>query len=143
LRIFACQHLTREAVWIPELQRHENGARRLGAVLIVSPEPQAEADHLARLIDGSVGLASDGAFRVPSGSDRAEFVFMTRDLLARRYDGVALDGVPERGGAGLVIVVDDVEAAAKAAGGAGVRTGSTVVVPPAAANGVLLAFGHG
>jgi hypothetical protein len=143
LRIFACQHLTREAVWIPELQSHENGARRLAEVLIVSPEPQADADHLARLIDGSVAPASDGAFRVPSGSDRADFVFMTRDLLARRYDGVALDGVPERGGAGLVIVVGDAEVAAKAAGGAGVRTRSAVVVPPAAANGVLLAFGRG
>src|SRR5919112_5253042 len=29
LRIFACQHKTREAVWIPELQKHANGARRL------------------------------------------------------------------------------------------------------------------
>lgn len=140
LRIFACQHKTREAVWIPELQKHANGARRLQAVLIVSPEPQADAEHLARLIDGRVDSASDGAVRVPSGSDRAEFVFMTRDLLARRYEGVALEGMPKRGGAGLVIIVDEVEVAAEAVGGAGARAGSAVVVRPAAANGVLLAF---
>jgi Glyoxalase-like domain len=140
LRIFACQHKTREAVWIPELQKHANGAQRLEAVLIVSPEPKNDAEHLARLIDVRVEPARDGAFRVPSGSDRAEFVFMTRDVLATRYDGVALEGVPERGGAGLVIVVDDFEAAAKAAGGAGVRASAGVLVPPAAANGVLLAF---
>lgn len=140
LRIFACQHKTREAVWIPELQKHANGARRLEAVLIVSPQPQADAEHLARLVDGVAESAGDGAVRVPSGTDRAEFVFMTRDALARRYEGVALAGVPERGGAGLVIVVDDVEAAAQAAGGVGVRAASAVVVPPAAANGVLLAF---
>jgi hypothetical protein len=140
LRIFACQHRTREAVWIPELQRHANGARRLDAVLVVSPEPRADADHLARLIDGRVEPGADAACRVPSGSDRAEFVFMTRDQLARRYDGVALDGVPERGGAGLVIVVDDLHAAAEAVGSAGARTASALVVPPAAANGVLLAF---
>jgi hypothetical protein len=65
---------------------------------------------------------------------------MTRELLATRYEGVALDGVPDRGGAGLVIAVDDVEAAAKAAGGAGVPAGPAIVVPPAAANGVLVAF---
>jgi hypothetical protein len=140
LRIFACQHKTREAVWIPELQKHANGARRLKAVLIVSPEPKSDAEHLARLIDGRVEPVSDGALRIPSGSDRADFVFMTRELLATRYEGVALDGVPERGGAGLVIVVDEVEVAAKAAGGAGVRAGSGIVVPPAAANGVLVAF---
>jgi hypothetical protein len=115
VRIFACQHKTREAVWLPELQKHANGARRLNAVLIVSPEPKSDAEHLARLIDGRVEPVSDGALRVPSGSDRADFVFMTRELLATRYEGVALDGVPDRGGAGLVIVVDDVEAAARAA----------------------------
>src|SRR5665811_822876 len=39
VRIFACQHKTRETVWIPELMKHANGARRLRQVLIVSPEP--------------------------------------------------------------------------------------------------------
>ena len=112
-------------------------------MLIVSPEPKRDAEHLARLIDGRVEPVSDGALRVPSGSDRADFVFMTRELLATRYEGVALDGVPERGGAGLVIVVDDLEAAAQAASGAGVPAGSAVVGPPAAANGVLVAFAAG
>ena len=39
LRIFACQHKTRETVWIPELMKHANGAQRLKQVLIASPEP--------------------------------------------------------------------------------------------------------
>ena len=39
VRIFACQHKTRETVWIPELMKHANGAKRLRQVLIVSPEP--------------------------------------------------------------------------------------------------------
>src|ERR1700746_429542 len=29
MRIFACQHKTRETVWIPELMHHANGAKRL------------------------------------------------------------------------------------------------------------------
>jgi hypothetical protein len=59
--------------------------------------------------------------------------------LGRRYPGVSLAGVPERGGAGLVIA-SDLAAAEKAFGSAGVSSGSAVCVAPAAANGTLLAF---
>ena len=139
VRIFACQHKTRETVWIPELMKHANGARRLRQALIVSPEPSKDAEHLARMIDREVRAEPDGAVAVPSGSDRADFVFLTRDQLGRRYPGVSLAGLPERGGAGLVIA-SDVAAAEKAFGGAGVRSGSAICVAPAAANGTLLAF---
>ena len=44
--IFACQHKTRETVWIPELMKHANGAKRLKQVVIVSPEPAKDAAHL-------------------------------------------------------------------------------------------------
>ena len=54
VRIFACQHKTRETVWIPELMKHANGAKRLRQVLVVSPEPAKDAAHLARLIDRDV-----------------------------------------------------------------------------------------
>ena len=140
LRIFACQHKTRETVWIPELMKHANGARRLRQVLIVSPEPAKEAAHLQRLIDGSVRADPDGAIAVPSGSDRADFIFLTKDALGRRYPGVSLAGLPERGSAGLVIATSDLAAAEKAADGASVRSAGAVCVAPAAANGTLLAF---
>jgi len=139
VRIFACQHKTRETVWIPELMKHANGAKRLRQVLIVSPEPSKDAAHLARMIDRESRAEPDGAVAVPSGSDRADFVFLTRDQLGRRYPGVSLAGMPERGGAGLVIA-SDLAAAEKAFGSAGVRSGSAVCVVPAAANGTLLAF---
>ena len=139
VRIFACQHKTRETVWIPELVKHANGAKRLRQALIVSPEPAKDAAHLARMIDREVRAEPDGAVAVPSGSDRADFVFLTKDQLGRRYPGVSLAGVPERGGAGLVIA-SDLAAAEKAFGSAGVRSGSAVCVAPAAANGTLLAF---
>lgn len=140
VRIFACQHKTREAVWIPELMKHANGAKSLKQVLIVSPEPARDAAHLERLIDGRVRAEPDGAVAVPSGSDRADFIFLTKDTLARRYPGVSLAGLPERGGAGLVLATSDLGAAEKAAGGSAVRSGGAVCVPPAAANGTLLAF---
>jgi Glyoxalase-like domain len=140
LRIFACQHKTRETVWIPELQKHANAADGIERVIIVTPTPKSDAQHLARMIDGEVLSEADRGFLVPSGSDRADFAFVTSDQLARQFPGVSLVGLPERGGAGLVLLTGDLAAAEKAAGAAAVKSGSAIVVPPAAANGVMLAF---
>jgi Glyoxalase-like domain len=139
VRIFACQHKTRETVWIPELMKHANGAKRLKQVLIVSPEPAKDAAHLSRMIDRDAKTEADGAVSVPSGGDRADFVFLTKDQLGKRYPDVPLAGLPERGGAGLVIAAD-LAAAEKALGSTGVSSAGGVVVPPAAGNGTLLAF---
>ena len=54
VRLFACQHKTRETVWIPELQRHANTARRIAKVFIVTPDVDADARHLAKMIAGEV-----------------------------------------------------------------------------------------
>jgi hypothetical protein len=140
LRIFACQHKTRETVWIPELMKHANGAQRLKQVLVVSPEAAQDAAHLARMTDRGVKAELDGAITVPSGSDRADFVFLTKDQLRRRYPEVSLAGLPERGGAGLVIATSDLAAAERVIGSGGVCSGTAVCVPPAAAHGTLLAF---
>lgn len=140
LRIFACQHKTRETVWIPELMKHANGAQRLKRVLIASPDPAKDAAHLVRLIDGNTRTEPDGAITVPSGSDRADFVFLTRDQLVRRYPEVSFAGLPERGSAGMVIATSDLAAAAKVAGNSAIRSGDAVCVAPSDANGTLLAF---
>ena len=140
LRIFACQHKTRETVWIPELMKHANGAKRLKQVLVVSPEAEKDAAHLGRMIDSDVRAEADGAVTVPSGSDRADFVFLTKDQLGRRYPEIPLAGLPERGGAGLVLATSDRAAAEKAIASAGVRSEAAVCVAPAAANGTLLVF---
>jgi catechol 2,3-dioxygenase-like lactoylglutathione lyase family enzyme len=139
VRIFACQHKTRETVWIPELMKHANGAKRLKQVLMVAPEPAKEAAQLSRMIDRETRNEADGGVAVPSGGDRADFVFLTKDQLGKRYPGVSLAGLPERGGAGLVIVAD-VAAAEKALGAVGVKSADGVVVPPASGNGTMLAF---
>jgi hypothetical protein len=140
LRIFACEHKTRETVWIPELMRHANAGKQLRQALIVTPDPAKDAAHLSRLIDRDGRNETDGAVTVPSGGDRADFVFLTKDQLAARYPGVPLAGLPERGGAGLVIISGDLAATEKALGASGVRSGAGLVVPPASATGTLLAF---
>ena len=139
VRIFACQHKTRETVWIPELMKHANGAKRLKQVLIVTPDPAQDAAHLSRMIDRDGKAEADGAVTVPSGGDRADFVFLNREQLGKRYPGVSLAGLPERGGAGLVIAAA-LAAAEKALGTTGVSSAGGVVVPPASGNGTLLAF---
>ncbi|CCD83979.1 putative Glyoxalase_3 [Bradyrhizobium sp. ORS 285] len=140
LRIFACQHKTRETVWIPELMTHANAAKQLKQALIVTPDPAKDAAHLSRLIDREGRSEADGAVTVTSGGDRADFVFLTRDQLAARYPGVSLAGLPERGGAGLVLASHDLAATEKTLGAAAIRSGASLVVPPAAATGTLLAF---
>jgi catechol 2,3-dioxygenase-like lactoylglutathione lyase family enzyme len=139
MRIFACQHKTRETVWIPELMRHANGAKRLKQVLLVAPDPATEAAHLSKLIDREARREADGAIAVPSAGDRADFVFATREQLAARYPGVSLAGLAERGAAGLVLAAD-LSATEKALGASGAHSGQAICVPPAAANGTLLAF---
>jgi len=108
--------------------------------LVVSPEPAKDAAHLARLIDGDLKAEPDGAVAVPSGSDRADFIFLTKEQLGRRYPEVPVAGLPERGGAGLVVATSDLAQAETAVGSSGVRSGAAVCVAPAAANGTLLAF---
>jgi catechol 2,3-dioxygenase-like lactoylglutathione lyase family enzyme len=140
VRIFACQHKTRETVWIPDLMKHANGAKHLKQVLIAAPEPAKEAAHLSRLIDREPHDGADGAVTLPSGGDRADFVFLTKEQLSRRYPDVPLAGLPERGGAALVIVSGDLDMTGKALGAVGIRSSGGICVPPSESNGTLLAF---
>src|SRR4029078_5744822 len=81
VRIFACQHKTRETVWIPELMKHANGAKRLKQGVIGSPETAKDAAHLSKMVTRDIRNDPDGAVAVPSGGDRADFVFLTKDQL--------------------------------------------------------------
>lgn len=139
LRIFACQHFTRGAVWIPHLQQHANTARRIQRVELLANDPQSAAQQMARLIDQTIVPEPDGALRVPTGGRRADFVFMNRAMLAARHPGVPLDTLPTEGAVALCLAVASPDAARKALGkhAIDVRQG-IVAAPPSAANGVIL-----
>ncbi len=141
LRIFACQHLTPDAVWIPALRRHANGATRLAAVEIVAADPRAAATHLSRLIDRPVASVGDGSYRVGSGGTRADFLFHDTAAFARRYPERVRAGAPTEGAAALVIATDDM-AKARGIAGAVVHDGA-VSVPAAQASGVIVRFAEG
>jgi hypothetical protein len=143
VRLFACQHKTRETVWIPQLQKHANTARSIARVFIVTPRPEEDAKHLAKMIAGEVRAGADGSADVPTGFGRADFVFLSREALGKRYPGVNVSTLPDRAGAGLELVASDLAAAQRAIGAKAVASSGAIVVSPAAANGVLLAFVKG
>jgi hypothetical protein len=137
LRVFACQHLTRAAVWIPELQQHANGAKRLVRLEIIANEPREAAAHMARLIDRQTEAIPDG-FRVPSGGNRAVFEFLSAAAFARRYPDSVRQGAVATGAAAIVIASDQLEAA-RALPGA-VAHGELVSLPAVQTTGVIVSF---
>ncbi len=139
MRIFACEHLTREAVWFPELTRHANTATSIDRVELLSADPKAAAEHMAGLIDQPVTADADGALRVASGGQRGAFVFLDRATLEKRHAGVPLDGLPQEGGVTLALRVSDIGAAKKMLGDRAISVASGVLnIAPRHANGVIL-----
>lgn len=101
VRIFACQHHTREAVWLPSLQAHANGVTGIKRVLVATSAPARAAARLATLIDGTAH--EDGGFHlVATGPTRATIAFAPRDAIAAMGGRDAVD-LPEEGGAGMVL----------------------------------------
>lgn len=139
LRIFACQHLTRETVWIPELQNHANGASRIIRVEVLAADPKAAAEHMSRLIDEPVKQQDDG-WLVPSGGKRADFLFYDAAGLARRYPDAVRVGAAPAGAVAIALASTDLDGAAKALGSVGVRHGAALSVPAASANGLIVSF---
>jgi len=139
MRIFACQHLTRNTVWIPELQKHANGASRIVAIEIVSADPKVAAAHMSRLIDEPVDAAGD-AWRVHSGPKRADFLFYDAASFAKRYPAAVRAGAAPEGAAVLRLGTTDLAAATKALGAVGVAHDGAVSAPATAANGVIVSF---
>lgn len=137
--LFACQHHTRDTVFIPEISRHANGATRIRTIEIVAADPASAAAHMSRLIDQPV-RSSEGLHVVPSGGTRADFVFTDPATLAKRYPAGACNGITGTGAAALTIATRDIAATKSALGARGVPTRNGVAVPPSEANGVLVHF---
>lgn len=139
MRIFACQHLTRESVWIGELMRHANGATRILRIEILAADARAAAQHMSRLIDEPASPQGE-AWQVRSGGGRADFVFFDAAGFAARYPAAVREGATAHGAAVIVLATESLHAAAAALGDRGVPHGDVVSVPARAANGVVLSF---
>jgi catechol 2,3-dioxygenase-like lactoylglutathione lyase family enzyme len=139
LRIFACQHLTRETVWIPQLQSHANRAARIIRVEVLAADPQAAAALLSNLIEEPMRQDGDG-WLVPSGGRRADFLFYDAAGFAARYPDAVREGGAGEGAAAIVLATSDIAGAKAALGEKAVAHGAALSVPASAANGVVLSF---
>lgn len=88
LRLFACQHHTPQAVWIPTLLAHPNGAQGIIGVEIIAADPGVVAAGLAEKLRGTADPIADG-WRVPTAPGRATFEIVTAAAFAARHPGHA------------------------------------------------------
>jgi catechol 2,3-dioxygenase-like lactoylglutathione lyase family enzyme len=139
LRLFACQHHTRESVWIAELQSHANTTTGIVRLEIVSPNPAAAAAQLADLIETRVEPTDDGVC-VRTAPGRGELLFLTPDAFSARHPALDRGMLPAEGVAALVLRVADLSAAARCAGPHATRTSNAVTVSADRANGVVVVF---
>jgi Glyoxalase-like domain len=146
VRLFACEHQTRDAVWQPHLMRHANTAVRIDHVEVLSADPVTASAYMTRLTGLPVQREPDGALRVTTsavGSTRrsGDYVFLDAAMLAKRYLGLPLGPLPGEGAISIALGVDDIAKAKAALGGNAVSLGDgRIAVPPNAASGVILAF---
>jgi catechol 2,3-dioxygenase-like lactoylglutathione lyase family enzyme len=145
VRLFACEHKTRDAVWLPALTRHANTAQRIDHVEVLSADPKPAVAHMQRLTGLPAVMEPDGALRVettPEGSPRrGNYVFLDAATLAKRYAGLPLGQLPTEGAISISLGVADIGAAKAALGSHAVDLGAgRLAVPPSAANGVILEF---
>lgn len=139
LNVFACEHLTRESVWLPELMEHANGAVALAAVTVVSDDLDELPGAYERLLGPGRAIRSDGDVVVDTGS--APIRFVQRGAFAERYPGIRLVEVPPPYPAALGFRVRDLAATKRALAGVHtVELGAALCVPPAEACGVLIEF---
>lgn len=140
MRIFACQHLTRDTVWIPELTRHANKARGIARMDILAADPKASAAHLSRLIGTPADLTVDGYPIIRTGGNRANIVFLDRRGVEHRHSAMADINKMSEGCVALALHVDDLGLVSDKTARATSPTARTIKVNPSDANGVILEF---
>lgn len=141
---FMCQHKTRDMVWRPELLDQPNGATGLASITGLSETPQKSADAFARLFaDGRVEMMDD-VFRVHTGRNSAELIFLTPDTAAKRFPGIDLSLTPSSAFAALrfhVRALDRVRQVLSTSGVPFSESPTGLIVAPQYANGTIIEFG--
>ncbi|MBL8386107.1 MAG: VOC family protein [Burkholderiales bacterium] len=141
-QVFICEHFTRELVWLPELQRHANGATGIAAVAFVADNVAYLAGVYGRVF-GAWPARIDEGLLVATGA--APLAFCTRAALQQRLRDVVLPDRPAPHAAALFIRVADRAQAHQALRDGGfaprrMNDGSWAIDAPDA-HGVALVFG--
>jgi catechol 2,3-dioxygenase-like lactoylglutathione lyase family enzyme len=81
--IFACGHLTRESVWLPELMDHPNTAVAIRTLAVAAPDPATAAQAWARALVGSSVSAVESGVRIAIGPHAVDVI--DPQTAARRF----------------------------------------------------------
>jgi hypothetical protein len=74
MSIFACAQLTRDAVWLPELQRHPNTACAIRRLTIAVPDPLVAAETWSRALSGATRISAAGGAQIRVGEHVLELL---------------------------------------------------------------------
>jgi len=90
-RLYFCEHLTPELIWRSEWQSHANSVTGFGELVIVTPDPQKEAERLAELLAGTVEPSRGGGVKI-SFENGFQLTFQTRGDYMARFGDMARNG---------------------------------------------------
>lgn len=139
LRIFACQHRSRNAVWVPELTEHKNTAYAIARVEVIARNPEQAAKKLAQLINHKY-YAEQDKYIVDTAANKAKIVFLHKQSFIDYYRITDDSDLPVEGAAALVVNVRNTNTAAHYAGNDAIQTGTTLFVPGSNTNGIAVVF---
>lgn len=136
---FTCRHHHPENFWRTELQRHQNGARRIASAALVTRDPADFHEFLSKLTGQHDMTSTSLGLTFDLGGSAIE---VTSPVGYQAWFGEPCEPDPRRFLA-CRIAVADLDATRKVLDQGGIsyseRMG-TVVVPPSAANGVTIGF---
>ena len=141
-RMFLCQHRTPELVWRDEWRGHENGAKAIAAVAVVTDDVAATSRAYEKIFRAQAKEIAEGLLVETGG---APLAVVTERNLARRLPGVWISARPAPLMAALFIRVADRGAAEKSLDRGGFHAvrmpDGSVAIGAAEAHGVAMVFG--
>lgn len=143
--MFVCQQHVASAIWVPQWQRHVNGAVDISRLVIVSDHPRQQFAHLLTQLFGAekVDVEDECVSAQAAAGQRIEA--MTPARYVRCFPGVKIEFEPVVPYiAAVTIDVEDLQRLAACAAQNGVRPlplpGGSLWVGPEHANGIALEF---
>jgi catechol 2,3-dioxygenase-like lactoylglutathione lyase family enzyme len=134
INLFAIEHLTRDAIWQPQLCEHPNGATALVSVTLCATDADAYRARIAKVLDAPI---SGSQIVLTRGAIAVELP----GALAQRFPGAALPPGPSA--VAMTIAVRDLATAAAwldSHGVASTRESARLWVAPQFAYGAIVEF---
>lgn len=141
---FLCEQKTKNTVWQPHLMQHENGAKALGKIYIVSKDAHHTAQAYASLFANSSIVQEGDLFKLTTGENSAQLVFFPPHELSRIFGHINFDDLPQQAYAGFAVVVDNLGKVKQLLEAQNIvwheTPYQTIYIDPQYANGAILEF---